>query len=261
MSLDINRPVRLVKTLALFYGEEWLTWTPETLQAVLETQFQYAPEDLDLNKIEALREAIRSDGFARNPLLFEKLVRAFNGLAFTETVWEPVSASELAYGLHVLGQVVGHERIGSASESVLAYMATCLEDDNVIWGPASLGFDLAQDEIEGACQAEHGLIDDCAAIWPFVEAAFFAHPNNSEAFFRETRRIVQSYVATAAIGGTGYDPDRAAPAERRPVVARSLVACATALVSLRARGAAPTAPLAVSAARQRRLDLAAALAA
>ena len=254
MALDINRPLSLVKTLHLFHKEEWLTWTPDTVQLVLERQFGYTPDELDLNKVEALREALRSDRFLTNALLFEKLVRSFCGIPFTDKLWEPVSAAELAFGVHVLGQIAGPEKLGGASESVLAYMAACLEDDGIVYGPASLGLDTAQEEIEGASQAELGVVDDCEALWPAVEKAFFSEPT-ADAFLRASKRVVQRYVAT---GDTGKATS-AITQERRFVAARSLVALAGVLLALQARSASPKAPIAVSAARERRLALRAAL--
>ena len=253
MSMTIDRPVRLVKTLSLFHGEEWLSWSPEVLRGVLERHFEYSPDDLEYNRIEALREVLRSDRFLKNPLLFEKLVRALNTLPFTDAQWEPVSAPELAFGMYAIERIAGEGKLGEARHGVLAYIATVLAENNIGLPVPELGFDLVEKEMAVASQIEPEALAEAQLLWSEIKQRYASASKpfpTTEEFTRHVRAVVQAFVS-----GEGLTQDSSDERDSREAVARHLVAILGVWLYLAKRDAAPEVPVVISPAAKVRLSL------
>jgi hypothetical protein len=253
MSLTINRPVHLVKTLSLFHGEEWLSWSPMVLRGVLERHFDYHPDDLEYNRVEALREVLRSDRFLKNPLLFEKLIRSLNSLPFTDAQWEPVSPPELAFGMYAIERISGDGKLGEAGHGVLAYIASVLAEGNIGLPVPELGFDLVEKEMAVASQIEPQALDDAKRIWAHIVEGYASQNKPfppSDEFTRRVRAVVQAFVK-----GEGLQSDDTDSRDFREAVARHIVAILGVWLYLAKRDAAPEAPVATSPAAKLRRSL------
>jgi hypothetical protein len=126
--MNLRSPRQIAKTFSFYYDDNWLGWAPGVVEATLEQKFDESPSETDLERIEATREILRSDRFRFEPQVFENCGRALCGLPLSSEVWEPMQASEMAYALRGMRELVGTAQMtpDSIGPQVKAYMATVL---------------------------------------------------------------------------------------------------------------------------------------
>lgn len=130
-----------------FYDSEWLSWSPDITELVLRRKFDKDPDEKELNKIEAVKEVVRSDRFFFEPLVFEKCIRSFNNLPMSFSVWEGLEPREMSYGLHVAKRIAGETKTNkdSVGDGIRAYIAATLAEKPLIYPEPSFEFEPADD--------------------------------------------------------------------------------------------------------------------
>lgn len=179
------KPRKLAKKLKFYYGADWLSWDPEVMEATLTKKFGDSLSEKDLEKVEATREVLRSDRFAHIPLIFEKCVRAFNGLPLSFDVWELVTEEQMAYGLYVMRNLVGNGPIGDdgMGERVRAYVATILAQAPIAYPAPHFGFHPAEEPLRRLLKAG-SLRDDVEKEWT---RAIDTNPDTPRQLYRHVK--------------------------------------------------------------------------
>ena len=124
MSISVESPERFSRVMSGFYGDEWLNWTADATEAVLRDNFDYDPTSLQIEKIEALKEVLRSNRVINNPLLFEKTTLLFNDQPATFEVWEGTKPKEIVYSFMQMRRFMGKDIGEKMSHSTKSYIAS-----------------------------------------------------------------------------------------------------------------------------------------
>lgn len=136
LDLDVH-PILLMRDLTRLYGQEWLSWEPETIWSeVAEDERLSTPiprENRD--KVMAVRTAIKSDFPWKRFEVFENVAHAFTGMVPRFDVMQPLEPYQAAFAIDVLHKI--HPGI-DLDDDVLGYLAALLLEDGISWGPPEL---------------------------------------------------------------------------------------------------------------------------
>jgi hypothetical protein len=123
--------MRLFDVLSATYGEDWLSWEPETLWWAIRRDFGPVGE-LTRNKIQALRLAATSYSPWADWDVFEKCGLAWNDLVPVFGAWQPMTPSQVAFTVQILREL--HPEAPWDHEAA-AYEAAVLDENGFVFAP------------------------------------------------------------------------------------------------------------------------------
>lgn len=148
MPLSVENPSSFARAMSGYYGDDWLEWTPEATEHVLQNGFEYNPDAKEIDKIEAVKSVLRDNMAITTPLVFEKAVMALSDKPVSFQTWQGASPEDLAVGLYHISKIMGEESLRKGiSRGVRAYIASILVEEDIHAGPEELLFDVAKVEI------------------------------------------------------------------------------------------------------------------
>lgn len=139
-------PTAFRAALAGAYGDEWLTWAPETLWLHIEEEAGIIPNADACNKVNALRLLLTSNGFWEQFMVFEKTVLAFNGRYVDPEVIQVCLPEEIGYGVACASRM----RAKRFQAEVIQYIRGCFSQVGMLLYPKTLEF--AQPQYNGEMQ-------------------------------------------------------------------------------------------------------------
>ncbi len=116
------------------WGDAWLIWLPETLEQMIEFEDGTVPSDEFLDKVHALQTLKMTEVFWDDPLVFEKIVLAFNGRYVDPTYWQCATLGEIAYAVAIADLI----RKRAFEEAVVEYVRACAAQEGLIAFPTVL---------------------------------------------------------------------------------------------------------------------------
>ena len=136
--LDENaHPILMYRDLVRMYGQEWLSWEPETLWSEIE-------EDEELvrsiprgnrDKIMALRTAIRTDIPWNHHEVFENVALGLTGYEARFDIIQSLNTYQIAFALDVMSRI--HPTL-ELSDEVIGYIAATLAYNGLVYAPADM---------------------------------------------------------------------------------------------------------------------------
>jgi hypothetical protein len=199
--LSIDRPENFTRVLSGFYNRSWLSWAPEVLEATLIKNFQYNPREVEVDKIEAVRELLRGDKSFSDIRLFENVVLALNDEPVDFEVWQGVEPKQMALGIYLMKRLSGRHTFG---RSVRAYIAATLFYHDIHLAPAALHLDEGAAFLTALTGAEEAKIEAVTKHLPTVLSlktdtaiahAIEAIPEDDEANFVRRQLAMLSEIA------------------------------------------------------------------
>lgn len=128
-------PVVLDKVLTKLFGDAFLAWEPETLEAELaklkhETLSKYGNDEIVTNAINAIRVIKSEKSYALQEWhLFEKVLAALTGkrILFFDAQ-PPANLIEVFYGIEIIKKILDRDILNDLSEETLLYLGLILTD-------------------------------------------------------------------------------------------------------------------------------------
>lgn len=136
-------PLLLAEIMRDHYGDEWVTWEPETLWWSIRKDFGPVG-DLARNKLMALRVALQTDIPWNDWDVFENCGTAWNDQTPIFGAFQPMSPSETAFTVTITKKLHPDFEFGN---EVRAYIAAVCEDNGFVYAPKEW-FPGAQDLID-----------------------------------------------------------------------------------------------------------------
>lgn len=124
-------PLRILETLTLKYGEDWVDWEPETLWWAIRKDFGPLGE-IAQNKIGALKVATKTDTPWLDWDTFEDVTLSWNDIIPIFGTVQLTTPAQAAFGVQVLRGIRPEEEFG---DEVSIYMAAILEDHGYVYAP------------------------------------------------------------------------------------------------------------------------------
>lgn len=162
MSITIQNPRAFARAMSAQHSQEWLSWTPSATEAVLIKNFGYDPTPTEIDKIESLKEVLRSDRVFSDALVFEKAVLAFNDEPVDFEVWQAASPKEIALGLKMIRAFAGEQDFG---REVRAYVAASLLENDIHVASEPLGLAFCAPELRSISKASLSLRERAANVF------------------------------------------------------------------------------------------------
>lgn len=141
-STEASTPEQLDEVLIDKYGDEWLTWEPETLWQTIRLDFDTQIARINKEKINASKLLHLSDSFFRFWDTFEKVVCAFNNVL---PLFDRVQDFSMGQAAHAMRQAAAIRKEAYHAE-VLSYLATKAKAEGLIWLPPPL--DIVQETLD-----------------------------------------------------------------------------------------------------------------
>lgn len=133
------------------YGEDILTWEPETLWLTMEKDGINLPDE-ERGKLLAAITLVVHPAFYWDNLVFQRTVRAFNGELFDPETLQECSAGNMAWAVYEAGVIRGLDNdeaiIPEFDEDVQQYIAVCLFREGFVYPPEPL-HEFVADNLEG----------------------------------------------------------------------------------------------------------------
>jgi len=131
--------IKIYDFLNKVFGESWWEWEFATIERILWIKYGTALEDINRDKIFAIRHTCRSDGPFYDWFEFNQVALSFSGsIADFEYLRSP-SPGMVINAVKTLNHI-RPDRKGVFSNDVLKYMSICLINDGVYSPPPSLVF-------------------------------------------------------------------------------------------------------------------------
>jgi len=118
------------------FGQEWLTWLPETLYAEIMRVWGVSVIPEVSNKINALRVFLTTDLFYSDATVFEHIVLSMNDALVDPELVNLSSPSEILYALFVLGPL----DTAKFGREVIGYVRVCCDNFGLLVYPTNLSF-------------------------------------------------------------------------------------------------------------------------
>lgn len=118
------------------YGEEWLSWDPETIWQTITQDFSTAIHPVNKEKINAAKTLLMTDDFWIEWQAFEKVVKAFNNFIPSFHMMEGASPAEMAWAVEQAKII----RVFPYSQEVIAYIRANADNLGWVWLPEELRF-------------------------------------------------------------------------------------------------------------------------
>lgn len=118
------------------FGQEWLTWLPETLYAEIARVWGVSVIPEVANKINALKVFLTTDLFYSDAPVFEHIVLSMNDALVDPELLNLSTPSEILYAIFVLGPL-DESKFG---REVIGYVRICCDNFGLVVYPTNLAF-------------------------------------------------------------------------------------------------------------------------
>jgi hypothetical protein len=122
----------LVVTLLDYYGPEFMTWSPETIRAETEDDFNFRWHDTNFDRLMAGVALVISDTFYTSLPDFIELCNILSGAAASPGVFAPADADECAWGITEALLLAPPDGDEPFSEEIRAYIGKMCDEEGII---------------------------------------------------------------------------------------------------------------------------------
>jgi hypothetical protein len=180
------------------FGNDWWEWEIETIDHVLWLKFSVALEEINRDKILAIRHLCRSDAAFFDWNEFNQLALSFSGsIADFEMIRKP-SPGMIINAVKTMN-IIRSDRQSSFGNDTIKYICICLKDDGIYCPPPSLL------NIIGGAFAEL-VSDEMRSLWKDIFKKYKAIVANDDRIIKDeivdiqARRIMSAEAAALSYG-------------------------------------------------------------
>lgn len=172
----------LLIAIRALYGDDVLTWEPETLWLTLENDSVFL-DNVERDKIQAARSLIVRPAFYWDNLVFQRTVQALNGQPFSAETIQEANAAHMCWAVYEAAVLRNldpdDKKIPDFDEDVQQYVAVCLRREGFVVPPETLSF--AEDNLENMLPKEAiDLKKEVKQAWGHLNKSKLAHTEFAE---------------------------------------------------------------------------------
>ena len=195
---DNSSSISIYMFLTKEFGDSWWEWETETLERMLWLKFSIALEDVNRDKVFAIRHICRSDQAFWDWHEFNQLALAFSGsLADFEMIRKP-SPGMVINAVKTMN-FIRPERNSNFGNDTTKYICIVLKDDGIYCPPPSLSFIITKEFSEM-------ISDDIKNIWKDIYNKYESLVNSKSKDIEDSivdiqaRRILSAEAAALSYG-------------------------------------------------------------